>query len=59
MSATFVPMKHLSINYFIFTKKHLIQSLSCIDVWFIDQNFGPLELEDRINLTLVINDRSI
>ena len=25
-----------------------------IEVWFIDQNSQPLEIEDRINLTLVI-----
>lgn len=59
MPPTFVPMKHLSINYFISTKKHFVQSLSYIDVWFTDQNFRPLELEDIINLSLVINDRSI
>ena len=59
MPPTFVPMKHLSINYFISIKKHFVQSLSYIDVWFTDQNFRPLELEDIINLSLVINDRSI
>ena len=25
-----------------------------IEVWFIDQNSQPLEIEQRINLTLVI-----
>ena len=25
-----------------------------IEVWFTDQNIQPLEIEDRINLTLVI-----
>ena len=25
------------------------------EVWFTDQNSQPLEIEDRINLTLVIN----
>ena len=28
-----------------------------IEVWFIDQNSQPLEIEDRINLTLVIKWR--
>ena len=27
---------------------------SCIEVWFTDQNSKPLEVEDRINITLVI-----
>ena len=31
-------------------KIHLIQ----IGVWFTDQNSQPLEIEDRINLTLII-----
>ena len=26
-----------------------------IEVWFIDQNSKPLDEEDRINITLVIN----
>ena len=25
------------------------------EVWFIDQNSKPLEIEDKINITLVIN----
>ena len=25
-----------------------------IDVWFTDQNIQPLEIEDKINLTLII-----
>ena len=31
--------------------QHLIQA---IEVWFTDQNSQPLEIEDRINSTLVI-----
>ena len=27
---------------------------SYIEVWFTDQNSQPLEIEDRINLTLLI-----
>ena len=26
-----------------------------IGVWFTDQNYNPLEIEDKINITLVIN----
>ena len=26
-----------------------------IEVWFTDQNSKPLEIEDKINFTLVIN----
>ena len=26
-----------------------------IKLWFIDQNYKPLEIEDKINITLVIN----
>ena len=28
---------------------------SYIEVWFADQNSNPLEIEDKINITLVIN----
>ena len=28
---------------------------SFIEVWFTDQNSKPLEIEDKINITLVIN----
>ena len=28
---------------------------SHIEVWFADQNSNPLEIEDKINITLVIN----
>ena len=27
----------------------------CIEVYFTDQSFKPLEKEDKINITLVIN----
>ena len=29
--------------------------LTYIEVWFSDQNSKPLEIEDKINITLVIN----
>ena len=37
----------------IFLKTLNIESQD-IEVWFTDQNSQPLEIEDRINLTLVI-----
>ena len=40
----FFPINRL-INYQIFHPK----------VWFTDQNSKPLEIEDKINITLVIN----
>ena len=38
-------------NFFLKTFNSEFQS---IEVWFTDQNSRPLEIEDRINLTLVI-----
>ena len=40
-------------------KKHILlktfnSEFQAIEVWFTDQNSQPLEIEDRINLTLVI-----
>ena len=29
--------------------------ISLFKVWFTDQNFKPLEIEDKKNITLVIN----
>ena len=26
-----------------------------IEVWFTDQNFKPLEIEDKINITLIVS----
>ena len=56
---------HLYLIYFwsiirYFTKKCYIfenvnSEFSYIDVWFTDQNSEPLEIEDKINITLVIN----
>ena len=56
---TFVPNKPLSSlleisptnNIFLKTFNSKFQD---IKVWFTDQNSQPLEIEDRINLTLVI-----
>ena len=46
------------MRYFI---KNVIFLKTCnseflyIEVWFTDQNSKPLEIEDKINITLVIN----
>ena len=56
----FVPNKwfgqllDISPNNFIFFKKFDSEFLH-IEVWFTDQNSNPLEIEDKINNTLVIN----
>ena len=55
----FVPNKsfdqflEISPTNFIFLKT-FNSEFSYIQVWFTDQNSKPLEIEDRINLTLVI-----
>ena len=46
----------LYISPKIFTSwKTLNSELSYIEVWFTDQNYKPLEAEDKINITLVID----
>ena len=57
---TFVPNKlfsqllDFSPKKFIFFK-NFFSEFSYIEVWFTDQNSKPLELEDKIKITLVIN----
>ena len=57
---TFVPNKSLgqlldiSPKNFLFLKTFNLE-FSYIDVWFTDQNSKPLEIENKINITLVIN----
>ena len=57
---TFVPNKsfgqllNVSPENFIFLKI-FDSEFSHRDVWFTDQNSKPLEIEDKINITLVIN----
>ena len=57
---SFVPNKSfsqlidISRNNFIFLKTFDLE-FSYIEVWFTDQNSNPLEIVDRINITLVIN----
>ena len=40
---------------FIFLKTFDIE-FSCIEVWFTDQVSKPLEIENKINIPLVINE---
>ena len=57
---TFVPNKSfsqlldISPNSFIFLIT-FDSEFSFIDVWFIDQNSNPLNIEEKINITLIIN----
>ena len=57
---TFVPNKsfnqllNISTENFIFLKT-FDSEFSYIEVWFTDQNSNPLEIEDRLNINLVIN----
>ena len=56
---TFVPNKPFGTLLEISPKNHIfLKTFSSefqeIKVWFSDQNSQPLEIEDRINLTLVI-----
>ena len=55
---TFVPDKPFRqllsrLKFIFFIKFH--SYFSYIKVWFTDQSFDPLDVECRINLTLVIN----
>ena len=56
---TFVPNKPFGSLLEISPKNHIFlkafnSEFQDIRVWFTDQNSQPLEIEDRINLTLVI-----
>ena len=57
---TFIPNKSfgqlldISPKNFIFLKT-FDSEFSHIEVWFTDQNYKPLEIEDKIHITLVIN----
>ena len=56
---TFVPnncfgqLLNISHTNFIFLKTSNSE-FSCIELWLTDQSFKPLEIEDKINITLVI-----
>ena len=56
---TFVPNKPFGSLLEISPTNHIFlktfnSEFQTIEVWFTDQNSQPLEIEDRINLTLVI-----
>ena len=57
---SFIPNKSfgqlldISSKNFIFLKT-FDSKFSYIEVWFTDQNSNPLEIGDKINITLVIN----
>ena len=50
---TFGSLLEISPKIHIFLKIFNSQ-FQAIEVWFTDQNSQPLEVEDRINLTLVV-----
>ena len=39
----------------LYSQKLLSHKFLYIEVWFTDQNSKPLEIEDKINITLVFN----
>ena len=57
---TFIPNRSfgqlldISPENFIFLKT-VNSELSSTEVWFTDQNSKTLEIEDKVNITLVIN----
>ena len=57
---TLVPNKlfgqllNISPKNFTFLKTCILE-FSYVEIWFIDQNSKPLKMEDKINITLVIN----
>ena len=59
---TFVPNKPFASLLEISPTNHIFSKIfnseyDEIKVWFTDQNSQPLEIEDRVNLTMVINWR--
>ena len=57
---TFAPNKSFSQLLIITPKsftflKTFNSEFSYIEVWFANENYKPLEIEDKINITLVIN----
>ena len=50
----FVQLSDISPKNFVFLKNY-DSEFSYTEVWFTDQNSKPLKIEDKINITLVIN----
>ena len=59
---TFIPNKQygqlirISPNSLIFLKT-MNTEFSEMEIWFTDQNNSPLEVEDNVNISLIINTR--
>ena len=53
-NTSFGQLLDISPKNFTFLKT-LNSAFSYAEVWFTDQNSKPLEIEDQINITLVIN----
>ena len=53
-SKSFGQLLNISPENFIYLKT-FDSEFSHLDVWFTDQNSKPLEIEGKINITLVIN----
>ena len=56
---TFVPYKQFRqlitiLPHLLAILKTTNSEVSFIQVWFTDQNKRPLEIEDRVNITLII-----
>ena len=51
---SFGQLLDTSPRNYIFLKIFLSE-FSCIEVWFTDQNCKPVEIEVKVNITLVIN----
>ena len=52
---TFVPNKPFGSLLELSPKNHIfLKTFNPSKVWFTDQNSQPLEIEDKINLTLII-----
>ena len=54
LNKSFGQLLDISPKHFIFLKT-FNSEFSYIEVWFTDQNSKLLEIEDKINITLVIN----
>ena len=50
---SFGRLSNISPTDFIFLKS-FNSEFSCIEVWFTDQNSKPLELKDKMSISLVI-----
>ena len=53
-SKSFGQLLDILPEKFLFLKKFDSEFLY-IEVWFTEQNYNPLEIEDKVNITLVIN----